>query len=144
MAHSQRPVRTSFVLATLITLAAAVPLAILALDTENEEPAPSTGLFVTAEGSTTDLSGSLLAEGTVAVLSIDADDVVAVTWTLFDSSEDAIAGGTNLGAPPYSVDLSPLSVADLKPGLYELLVSETRPDGSVAKRAARFAIDDSA
>jgi hypothetical protein len=139
-----RRVSTVFLLATIVTLVAAAPLAILALDARSEGPVQSTGLLISVGDSTDELSGAVLTVGSDAALSIEGANLVAATWALYDADQGLIASGTSIGAPPFVVDLSPGTIAGLAPGLYDLLVSGTQPDGNVVERAARFAIDDSA
>lgn len=137
-----KKVSAAIVLATIVTLAAAVPLGVVAWQARGDGgPAPSDGLLVAEAGQTATLSGAVITNGADATLRIDGDDIVAAAWALYDDDGALIAEGNAVGEPPYQVAPESGTLAELEVGIYDLLVSATRPDGSVAERAARFAID---
>jgi hypothetical protein len=137
-----RKVSVAIVLATIVTLAAVVPLGVVAWQSRGDDgPASSEGLLFSDAGSTAALSGAVLRPGTSASLQIDGDDIVAAAWALYDVEGELLASGKSVGAPPYELDWPGGTVGSLETGLYDLLVSATEPDGDVVERAARFAID---
>lgn len=137
-----RRVSAALVLATVVTLAAVIPLGVVAWQSRGDDgPAPSEGLLFSDSGSTGSLSGAVLRPGTSATLQIDGDDVVAAAWALYDADGELVASGNSVGAPPYDLEWPGGTLGSLETGLYDLLVSATDPDGDVIERAARFAID---
>lgn len=139
----QRRVSTALVLATVVTLAAAIPLGVLALDGRaNDEAAPSDGLVLSQGSAVTQLAGAVLDVGSDATLLIDDDDLVAASWTLYTADGFLLAEGNVIGATPFEIDLPAGTIATLEPGLYDLLVTATTVEGSESPRAARFAIGE--
>ena len=135
-----RRVSSALVLASIVTLAAVVPLAILALRADDENAAPTTGLTVDLGNGSEALSGVVIDPAADATLSIDGDDLIAASWSLMTPDGFLLAEGRAVGAPPYPVELPAGLLAGLDPGLYDLLVTATLDDGSTDGRAARFAI----
>ena len=139
----QRRVGTALVLATVVTLAAAIPLGILALDgRDNNETASSEGLVLSQGSAVTQLAGAVLEPGTDAALLIDAADIVAASWALYTADGFLLAEGNAVGATPYEIDVPPGTIGSLEPGLYDLLVTATTNEGAESPRAARFAIGE--
>lgn len=137
-----RRVSTALVLASVVTLAAVVPLTILALRADDEDVAPAAGLSVDLGAGTEALSGAVLDPGADATLSIDGEGLIAAAWSLTTPDGFLLAEGRAVGAPPYPVELPTGLLSGLEPGLYDLLVTATLDDGSTDRRAARFAIGE--
>lgn len=145
-ATSPEPKRVSaaIVLATVVTLAAAIPLSVVVMQARGEDgPARGTGLVLADAGVITELSGAVVSPGAEAELQVADNNFVAAAWVLYSSAGDEIASGNSVGAPPFTLALRDGELASLAVGLYDLLVTATLPDGSVVERAARFAIDSS-
>ena len=137
-----KKISAAIVLATVVTLAAVIPLSVVVMQARGEDgPAQGTGLVIADAGVTTELSGAVVAPGAQAVLQVVGNDFVAAAWVLYSSAGDEIASGNSVGAPPFTVALRDGELASLTVGLYDLLVTATLPDGTVVERAARFAID---
>ena len=142
-APEQRRVGTAVVLATVVTLAAAIPLGLLALDGRDDNAtAPSDGLVLSQGSAVTQLAGAVLEEGTDATLLIDAEGIVAASWALYTADGFLLAEGNAVGATPYEIDVPPGTISTLEPGLYDLLVTATSAEGDESPLAARFAIGD--
>jgi hypothetical protein len=132
----------AIVLATLVTLAAVIPLGVVAFQARGDDgPAPSFGLIVTEGGVARPLSGAVIRSGEAVDLHIHGEDIVAAAWVLYAGDGELIAKGNNVGAPPYEVGPTDPTVDQLDPGLYDLLVTTTNPDGTMTERAARFAVE---
>ena len=138
-----RRIGSALILASIVTLAAVIPLAILALRADDGDPAATTaGLTVDRGDGAEPLSGAVIDPSFDASLNINGDDLVAAAWSLMTPDGFLLAEGRAVGAPPYPVDLPAGLLAGLEPGLYDLLVTTTLADGSNDRRAARFAIGD--
>ncbi len=130
----------AFLLATVVTLAAAVPLGVLAWQGRNEVAVASDGLLIEVAGATAELNGFVLERGNTAELSLNDPQIVAAAWSLY-TAEGALAyNGESVGTPPLSISLPVDALSSLTPGLYDLLVSATNRDGEPTERAARFSI----
>lgn len=139
-----KKVSAAIVLATVVTLAAVIPLSVVVIQARGEDgPAADTGLVMADQGVTTELSGAVVSPGAEAVLQVAGDEFVAAAWVLYGSDGDEIASGNSVGAPPFTLALRDGELAGLSVGLYDLLVTATLPDGKVVERAARIAIDAS-
>ena len=136
-----RRVSSAVLLASVVTLAAVIPLTVLALRGGDAEQAPTEGLTLVVAGEATELSGAVLQAGADAELSIHGDDLIAAAWTLNTPDGFLLAEGRAVGAAPYRVDLPQGLLAGLQPGLYDLLTTVTLDDGSTERRAARFAVE---
>lgn len=137
----RRRVSSALVLATAVTLAAAIPLAVLALRAD-DDGAPAAGLIVDVGNGPEALAGVVIQPRSDATLSIDGDDLIAAAWSLVTPDGFLLAEGRAVGAPPFPVELPPGLLSGLDDGLYDLLVTATLEDGSTDRRAARFAIGD--
>ena len=135
-------VSAALVVATLVTLAAAIPLGLVAWSARNNQAAPSDGLVVASASGLDALAGQILAHGAVADLQVIDPDFVAVAWTLFGSGDEELASDEAVGASPYVLELAPTPLDTLEAGTYDLLVTGTERDGTVVQRAATFAIGD--
>lgn len=137
-----RRVSSALILATLVTLAAVIPLAVLALRADDGTAAPASGLTVDLGSGPQALSGVVLDRGDDAGLGISGDGLIAAAWSLTTRDGFLLAEGRAVGAPPYPVELPVGLIAGLDEGLYDLLVTVTLDDGSTDRRAARFAISE--
>lgn len=136
----------TLLIASVITAAICVPLAVAAFDARDDAPAASTGIsLVTAEGSI-GAGGAVLLEGTEATILVDDPDVLAIAWALHavdsgsqDGSSDVspLAGGEDRTAP-LEIDAA---IAALAPGSYDLLITATTRAGAIDRRAAQFTIE---
>ena len=139
-AGSNRRFATVALVATLITCAAALPLALIAWDARNDEPASGEGLVYVLDGSAVPLHQArfAIADQPVLFQMVD-DDLVAMSWALYEVEGAEIAAGVVAIGPPFEIDVD----RSLQPGmLYDLLITGTLGDGSTVKRAARFEITD--
>ena len=139
-----RRVSAALVVATLVTLAAAIPLGLVAWSARNDTPADSDGLYVAAAGETHSLAGRVLSPEDPIDLQVIHPDLLGIAWTLYDSDGAHILADEAVGRSPFELDLAPgrNGDADLGSGTYDLLVTGTLRDGSVIQRAATFAIGD--
>lgn len=137
-----RRVSSALILASVVTLAAVIPLAILALRADDDNAAPTAGLTVDLDNGPEALSGVVIGRDEDAALRIDGDDLIAAAWSLMTPDGFLLAEGRSVGAPPYPVDLPAGLLGGLDDGLYDLLVTVTLEDGSTDRRAARFAVGD--
>ncbi len=136
-----RRVSAAIVLATIVTLAAAIPLGVVAFQARSDDgPAPADGLVINEGTTIRPLSGAVIAQGPSVTIEIDDDSFVAAAWALYTDSGELIAKGNNVGAPPYVVETASDGAGVLQSGLYDLLVTATQSDGTVIERAARFAV----
>lgn len=137
-----RRVSSALILASVVTLAAVIPLAVLALRADDDPVAPASGLTVDLGNGPEALSGVVIDRGDTAELSIEGDDLIAAAWSLSTPDGFLLAEGRSVGAAPYPVELPAGLLAGLDDGLYDLLVTATLEDGSTDRRAARFAVGD--
>ena len=137
-----RRARSTLILASVVTLAAVIPLTVLALRADDDDVAPASGLTIDLGNGAEALSGVVLDPGSDATLAIDGDDLIAAAWSLMTPDGFLLAEGRAVGAPPYPVDLPAGLLGGLDAGLYDLLATVTLEDGSTDRRAARFAIGD--
>ena len=137
-----RRVSSALILASVVTLAAVIPLAILALRADDDNAAPTSGLTIDVGNGTEPLTGVVIDRGDDAALSIEGEDLIAAAWSLMTPDGFLLAEGRAVGAPPYPVELPAGLLGGLDDGLYDLLVTVTLEDGSTDRRAARFAIGD--
>ncbi len=136
-------VGAAMALATIVTLVAVVPLAIVAWQARSDGPVASEGLTVSVGSETpAALAGKVLRPGVDAELGLDSAELVAASWALHAADGPLIAEGRNVGAPPFAFDLAPGTIAGLAPGIYDVLVTGTEGDGTLVERAARFAVGD--
>lgn len=137
-----RRVSAAVVLATVVTLAAAIPLGVLAIQARNDTPAvTSEGLVVSTDGGVDQLAGQTLSRGLAPAVQIRGDAFVAASWALYDEAGTVIATGNSVGASPYDVTVNGAGITSLRDGAYDLFVTATFVDGSVVERAARFMIE---
>ncbi len=130
----------ALVLATVVTLAAAVPLGVLAWQGRMQVPVASDGLVINVDGTTARLNGFVLEPGAKAELTLDDPQVVAAAWSLYTAEGDLMYNGESVGTPPLSISLPADALSSLAPGAYDLLISATMSDGEPTERAARFSI----
>lgn len=136
-----RRVSAALVVATLVTLAAAIPLGLVAWSARNDQPAPSDGLVATSASGVEMLAGLTLTPGVVADLRVIEPEFVAVAWTLF-ADDVEVASNEVIGESPFVLELAESTIGSLDVGSYDLLVTGTERDGTVVHRAAAFAIGD--
>ncbi len=132
----------------MVTLAAVVPLAVLASRADDAKPVPdiAQGLWVTGADTAADtdsgqvpLSGATIAQGTNAVVTIEIEGTSAAAWALFEAEGEQLSTSSISGSSPLALDLA---LSALETGVYDLLVSATIDDAEVVERAARFEIGD--
>lgn len=130
----------AFALASMVTLAAAIPLGVLAWQARNEVAVASDGLVIHVAGTIAELDGFVLAPGTPAELTLDDPQVVAAAWALYATDGTLKFSGESVGTAPLKMSLRADALSRLPPGPYELLVSATMSDGGPSARAARFRV----
>ena len=135
-------VSVALVVATLVTLSAAIPLGVVAWSARDSEPAASDGLVVASVSGAEPLAGQTLPRGIAADLQLIEPDFVAIAWTLYGVDEGLITSDEVVGTSPFILDVETAAFPILVPGTYDLLVTGTERDGTVVQRAARFAIGD--
>ena len=151
-----RRVSVALVLASLVTLSAAVPLGVLAWQA-SDDTASVDGIVVTVGGEEQPLSGLELERGEGVLVAIELPDVVAVSWAIHHADDAAgdnsveleAVGQGQLARPPQADAASRMELAEpsalievLDRGRYDLLITATTATGSTTQRAARFEIGD--
>lgn len=100
-----RRVSVAIVLATLVTLAAAVPLGILAWQAR-DDAASAEGILATADGEEQPLAGLELARGSSVLVVIELPDLVAVSWAIHHAGDGAGDGAGDSAADEVTRDES--------------------------------------
>lgn len=137
-----RRASAALVIATLVTMAAALPLGLVAWSARSDGPASADGLMIELPDGVQALSGLVLQTGLEGTLQVDDPGLVAVAWALYDANAGLIASDEATGAAPFVLQLADTTLASLGSGTYDLLVTGTESDGDVVERAARFAVGD--
>ncbi len=160
-----RRVSVAIVLASLVTLAAAVPLGVLAWQA-NDEAASTEGILISADGEEQSLAGLELERGSRVLVVIELPDLIAVSWAIHSAGDGSGEDGTGddsgqleaigqgqltraPGADELGDTRSRLELAEpsaligaLDVGRYDILITATTATGSTTQRAARFEIGD--
>lgn len=135
---TQRRRVTTIVVATVITLVAAAPLAWIAWDARDDEPASAEGLVAVVAGDAVSLSGLDIEPGNLEQLVVEDESFTTIAWAIYEAEGELITDGEAIGGAPFVIG----GLEDLDDGVYDLLVSATVRDGSTEQRAARFRLGD--
>ncbi len=88
-------------LATVVTLAAAIPLAVVAFQARGDDgPAPTDGLVVNEGSAIRPLSGAVITQGPSVTIEIDDDSFVAAAWALYTDTGEPHMGHVFTDGPP--------------------------------------------